>query len=300
MFFQEPELQYEVTVEQPDPHFAKLLQQAIGGQEGEMRVAMQYMFQAWALPEEYEEYRTLLMETAAEELGHIEMLATAVTKNLRGSSAEMDDDARETAAAAASMTGQNPRQFLSAGQSAMPVDSNGVPFTGGYIAASGNLAGDLYANVMAEATGRTLATRLWEYTDDPGMKDMLSYLIARDTMHQNQWLQALETLDDPVPVPASFPQDQENQDFNYTFVSTRRETQPNPEYPWTQGETPDGNGQFSYAAEQSGDGNVVAPDPDPMTNNDPNRVAQSARSADSTDAEANSPSESADAADSSE
>ncbi|WP_323173706.1 manganese catalase family protein [Natrialba sp. PRR66] len=282
MFFQEPELQYEVTVEQPDPHFAKLLQQAIGGQEGEMRVAMQYMFQAWALPEGYEEYRNLLMETAAEELGHIEMLATAVTKNLRGSPKQMSEDAQETAATAAAMTGQNPRQFLSAGQSAMPVDSNGVPFTGGYIAASGNLAGDLYANVMAEATGRTLATRLWEYTDDPGMKDMLSYLIARDTMHQNQWLRALETLDDPVPVPASFPQKQENQEFNYTFISTRREEQPDPGYPWTQGESPDGMGEFSYAAEQPGDGEVIAPQPDPMTNDEPNRTSESDDSDDST------------------
>ena len=272
MFFQEPELQYEVTVEEPDPNFAKLLQQAIGGQEGEMRVALQYMFQAWALPEEYEEYRNLLMETAAEELGHIEMLASAVTKNLRGSAKQMSEEAQETASTAAAMTGQNPRQFLSSGQSAMPVDSNGVPFTGNYIVASGNLAGDLYANVMAESTGRTLATRLWEYTDDPGMKDMLSYLIARDTMHQNQWLEALETLDDPVPVPASFPQEQENQEFNYTFMSTRRDAQPDPEYPWTQGESPDGNGQFSYAADQPGDGPVVAPEPDPMTNNEANRT----------------------------
>ena len=39
---------------------------------------------------------------------------------------------------------------------------------------------------MAEATGRILATRLYEMTDDPGMKDMLSFLIARDSMHQNQ------------------------------------------------------------------------------------------------------------------
>ncbi|MFB1065335.1 manganese catalase family protein [Natrinema sp. H-ect4] len=280
MFFQEPELQYEVTVEEPDPHFAKLLQQAIGGQEGEMRVAMQYMFQAWALPEGYEEYRNLLMETAAEELGHIEMLASAVTKNLRGSSQQMSEDAQETAATAEAMTGQSPRQFLSAGESAMPVDSNGAPFTGNYIVASGNLAGDLYANVMAESTGRTLATRLWEYTDDPGMKDMLSYLIARDTMHQNQWLQALETLDDPVPVPASFPQEQENQEFNYTFMSTRREAQPDPEYPWTQGEAPDGKGQFSYAAEQPGDGEVIAPQPSPMTNDTPNRTDESSDSSD--------------------
>ncbi|MFC7232275.1 manganese catalase family protein [Saliphagus sp. GCM10025308] len=270
MFFQEPTLQYEVTVEEPDPHFAKLLQQAIGGQEGEMRVALQYMFQAWALPEEYEAYRNLLMETAAEELGHIEMLATAVTKNLRGSPKQMREESENAAAAAAAMTGQNPRQFLSVGLSAMPVDSNGVPFTGGYIAASGNLAGDLYANVMAEATGRTLATRLWEYTDDPGMKDMLSYLIARDTMHQNQWLEALESLEDPVPVPASFPQEEENQEFNYAFMSTRREPQEDPGYPWTEGDSPDGKGEFSYLAEQPGDGEVVAPDPDPKTYNDPN------------------------------
>jgi Mn-containing catalase len=50
MFFHEPELQYGVVVEEPDPHFAKLLQQAIGGQEGEMRVAMQYMSRRWRSP----------------------------------------------------------------------------------------------------------------------------------------------------------------------------------------------------------------------------------------------------------
>ncbi|WP_394742247.1 manganese catalase family protein [Natronococcus roseus] len=269
MFFHEPELQYEVTVDEPDPHFAKLLQQAIGGQEGEMRVAMQYMFQAWALPEEYEEYRNLLMETATEELGHIEMLATAITKNLRGSSKRMSEDAEDVASTAASMTGQNPRQFLSAGQSAMPVDSNGVPFSGGYVVASGNLAGDLYANVMAEGTGRTLATRLYEYTDDPGMQDMLSYLIARDTMHQNQWLAALESLEDPVPVPASFPQEEENQEVNYSFMSTRRDPQSDPEAPWTQGAAPDSKGEFSYLAEQPGDGSGIPPESDPSTYNIP-------------------------------
>jgi Mn-containing catalase len=50
------------------------------------------------------------------------------------------------------------------------------------------------ANVAAEAVGRTLATRLLEMTDDPGMKDLLKFLIARDTMHQQQWLAVLEEL----------------------------------------------------------------------------------------------------------
>ena len=35
-------------------------------------------------------------------------------------------------------------------------------------------------------------------TDDPGMKDMLRFLIARDTMHQEQWLAVLEELGGPA------------------------------------------------------------------------------------------------------
>ena len=82
--------------------------------------------------------------------------------------------------------------------------------------ASGNIAGDIYANVTAEGTGRTLATRLYNMTNDPGMKEMLVYLIARDTMHQNQWMAVIEELKaerPQMPVPSSFPQEQENQDF---------------------------------------------------------------------------------------
>jgi Mn-containing catalase len=39
---------------------------------------------------------------------------------------------------------------------------------------------------MVESMGRLLATLLYEMTNDPGMKDMLSFLIARDIMHENQ------------------------------------------------------------------------------------------------------------------
>lgn len=94
-FFHNEPLQYEVEVEQPDPEFAKMLQQAIGGAEGEMRVSLQYMFQAFGVPQDKSEYRQLLMETAAEELGHIEMLATAVSKNLQGAREHQVREARD-------------------------------------------------------------------------------------------------------------------------------------------------------------------------------------------------------------
>ena len=47
MFYHDGKLQYEVRVDKPDPQFAKMLQQAIGGIEGEMKVCLQYLFQAF-------------------------------------------------------------------------------------------------------------------------------------------------------------------------------------------------------------------------------------------------------------
>ena len=253
MFYHDNELQYEVEVEDPDPYFAKMLQEAIGGVEGEMRVALQYMFQAFGQPKEKQEYRNLLMETAAEELGHIEMLATAVTKNLQGAPEEMRREARENDAVIdAMMQGGQPRQALSAGLHAMPVDANGNAFSGNFIVASGNLAADMYANIMAESTGRLLATRLYEMTDDPGMEDMLAYLIARDTMHQNQWHAALEEMGETVPVPASFDQEKENQEYSYEFMSTFREDREDPHERWTEGVSIDGKGEFSFGTQPGG------------------------------------------------
>lgn len=83
MFYADGKLQYPVVVEKPNPQFARALQQAIGGVEGEIRVCMQYFFQAMGARGN-PKYRDLLLNTATEEMGHIEMLATAVALNLEG------------------------------------------------------------------------------------------------------------------------------------------------------------------------------------------------------------------------
>lgn len=269
MYYHDDKLQYPVEVEEPDPVFAKMLQEAIGGVEGEMRVCLQYLFQAFGVPDEHEEYRKLLLETATEEMGHIEMLATAVAKNLEGAPVELREEMGQDGAVAAAMSGMMPRQYLSSGLNAMPVDANGAPFNASYIVASGNLAADMYANVMAESTGRLLACRLYEMTDDSGMKDMLSYLIARDAMHQNQWLKALHSLGDPddpfdhLPIPNSFPDEKMPEEFDYSFLSTTREKEEY-EAPWTHGESVDGKEDFSFLHEldlEGGTRSVTGSDP---------------------------------------
>src|SRR3712207_6185334 len=90
MFYHDKKLQYKVRVEKPNPQFARMLQQAIGGIEGEIRVCLQYLFQAWGTRGPVK-YRDMLLNTGTEEMAHIEMLATAVALNLEGAPNEVKD-----------------------------------------------------------------------------------------------------------------------------------------------------------------------------------------------------------------
>lgn len=237
-------LQYHVRVDRPDPVFAKALQQAIGGVQGEIRVALQYLFQAWGARGP-KKYRDLLLETGTEELGHIEMLATAVALNLKGAPLDQEEAARDPMMEAI-LGGMNPQHVLSSAMCAMPIDASGVPFNCSHVYASGNAAADMLANVMAESTGRMLAVQLYKMTDDAGMKDMLRFLIARDTMHQNQWLAAWEEMGgrENHPIPNNFPQEEELAEYAYAFLSTGTSEAPKPTGSWTEGKSYDGRGKF--------------------------------------------------------
>ena len=261
MFFHHKELAYKVRVDKPNPVFARMLQQAIGGPEGEMRVMNQYLFQAWGYRGPAK-YRDLLLSTGTEEIGHIELLATAVAMNLEGAKSEMVDEVVTNPAVAARMGALEPRHFLSGGLGAMPSDANGTPFNAVCIDAGGNLIANMRANVAAEAIGRTLATRLWELTDDPGMKDMLQFLIARDTMHQQQWLAVLEEL--PPEAALNAPGDFENEGgFNDVAYSHYNHTdQPlDGDARWATGASLDGKGEFRVEDPVRGDVPSLQPAP---------------------------------------
>ena len=255
MYYHDSRLQHPVKVTEPDPAFARSLQQAIGGVEGEIRVCMQYFFQAWNARGPDNRYRDMLLHTATEEISHIEMLATAVALNLETAPAHLQEEGVRDKLVGAVMGGERPRaaiegmihkQMLSAGLGAMPIDSDGVPFDMSHIYASGNLAADMTANVAAESTGRVLAVRLYNQAHDEGMRDMLSFLIARDTMHQNQWLAVIEDLGgfaSQFPIPNSFPQESEKNEFSYKYFVTSTDGT-YPEGRWSTGESIDGKGQF--------------------------------------------------------
>ncbi|QFG68433.1 manganese catalase family protein [Ornithinimicrobium pratense] len=249
MFFHRQELQFKATPDKPDAVFARKLQEVLGGQYGEITVAMQYGFQSWNshLPGKY---RDMLFGIGAEEMGHVEMLATMIAQLLEDAPLGITKDAVQAdPTVAAVMGGMDVQHAIVAGAGARPVDSNGNPWSGAYITASGNLMADFHANANAEMQGRVQVARLYHMTDDSGVRDLLAFLLARDTMHQNQWLRAIEQLKEDgleqLPVPSNFPQKKEVTEVSYQYLNFSDGAAAG-DGPWASGPTPDGNGEFSY------------------------------------------------------
>lgn len=76
MFKHEKQLFHPVEVERPNSQYAVLLQEQLGGGNGELKAAMQYMSQSFRIKDP--EIKDLFLDIAAEELGHMEMVAQTI------------------------------------------------------------------------------------------------------------------------------------------------------------------------------------------------------------------------------
>ncbi|PSB15291.1 manganese catalase [filamentous cyanobacterium CCP1] len=276
MFYHKKRLQYFTKPENPDPIYAKQLQELIGGPFGEMSVMMQYLFQGWNCRGPAK-YKDMMLDIGTEEIGHIEMLANLIAHLVDKAPPDVQEKAATDPIVKGVMGGtktedlimasMNPKHAIMSGGGATATDSVGYPWNGNYIVASGNLMADFLSNVQAEAQGRLQAVRLFEMSTDPGVKDTLSYMIARDTMHQNQWLAAIEELKadglEDLPVPSRFPRELEKQEASYQFWNLSEGTE-SKEGRWANGQSPDGKGQFEYLENPEPQGPVgEAPMPNP-------------------------------------
>jgi Mn-containing catalase len=236
------DLQFEAKPDKPDPAFARRLQEVLGGQWGEMTVATQYLLQGWncRLPGKYKD---MLLDIGTEELAHVEMLVTMIDRLLTAPMKETDSLSEEQAH-------MNPQHLIVNGGGAYYRDSMGLPWSGGYVTASGNLMADFHYNATAEMQGRLQVARLYNMTDDKGVQNMLRFLLARDRMHQNQWLAAIEELKadgiEDIPVPDAFTEDAD-MDRAYAFIHASDGPSAT-EGRWASGPTPDGKGTFTTEA----------------------------------------------------
>lgn len=265
MFHHAKELQFNARVTRPDPRFARLLLEQFGGGNGELKAAMQYFVQAFAARRPYPDKYDLLMDIATEELSHLEIVGATITMLLDGVNGELKDasgtepiSALKEAAAENPITklmsggaGEkerlihealfNPQFLVLTGGGPALTNSQGVPWQGSYVNANGDLTVDLRSDIAAESRAKIVYEYLMKFTDDPGVRDTLGFLMTREIAHFKMFQAALET------IQPNFPPGVLQGDPRHTHTYFNMSNGADARGPWNQGQGPWGPGeQWTY------------------------------------------------------
>ena len=197
MFYHVKNLIHPIVDDRPDPSAANALQEGLGGQFGEMRTMMQFLFQSFNFRGDGIPYLDLIHGVAMEEISHVELVTKTISKLLDGApgydGGKFDTPGDSTVLDMAKEQ-QNPHHFIVGAQAALPVDAAGNPWSGSYVHNHGNLVLDLLDNLVLEATGRLQKSRIYQMSDNKTLRSTISFLIVRDGAHQMAFAKALETL----------------------------------------------------------------------------------------------------------
>ncbi len=178
----------------PDPAGAAAVQELMGGRFGEMSTFMNYTFQSFNFRNRQgaRPFYDLVANIAAEEFGHIELVAAAINTMLTGAT---PTNGRTGKAPLAAVKGiGNPHHFLAGGQGALPQNSQGRPWTGDYVFSSGDLIEDLTHNFFLETGARNNKLKVYEMVEHPAARALTGYLLVRGGVHQVAYARAVERL----------------------------------------------------------------------------------------------------------
>src|SRR5205807_3940115 len=121
----------EIVPDEPDPAAANALQEGLGGQVGEMRTMMPYLFQSFNFRGNAKPYRDLIQGIGVEEISHVELIATTITRLLDGSPRYKGDGTPGEGGSTPlnmALSQGNIQHYLVGAQGAMPVDAAGNPW----------------------------------------------------------------------------------------------------------------------------------------------------------------------------
>src|SRR4051794_6818514 len=180
----------------PDPAGAAAVQELMGGKFGEMSTLMNYTFQSfnYRYRQGTRPFYDLIANIAAEEYGHIELVAATINTMLTGAG---DGTGNSTAPdnALEDLKGEPYKQhYLFGGKGALPADSHGKPWDGSYVHSSGDLVEDLTHNYFLETGARSGKLRVYEMCSHPAARALTGYLLVRGGVHQVAYARALENL----------------------------------------------------------------------------------------------------------
>ena len=182
MFKHEKMLFHPVGVERPNPQYAALLQEQLGGANGEMKSAMQYMSQSFRIKDQ--QIKDLFLDIAAEELGHMEMVAQTINM-LNGH----DVDAEKVCAGEIQthvLLGLNPGL----------INASGYSWTADYVTVTGDLCADLLSNIASEQRAKVVYEYLYRQIDDAKVRETIDFLLNREEAHNQMFRDAFNQVQD--------------------------------------------------------------------------------------------------------
>jgi Mn-containing catalase len=244
VFYHVKELQFDARVSGPDPRFASLLLEQFGGGNGELKAAMQYFTQAFATKKPFPKTYDLLMDIAAEEFSHLEIVGATIMMLLQGVNGQLKD-AAERADLMRLLNGNkqerdeliqqsmaDPQFLCLTGGGPKLTNSQGVPWSGSYVNANGDPTVDLRSNIAAESRAKIVYEYLLQFTDDPHVQATLQFLMTREIAHFQQFQAALETIE------PNFPPGVLQGDPRYTHLYFNMSNGESVRGPWNEGQGP--------------------------------------------------------------
>lgn len=251
MFYHVKDLQFNARVSSPDPRFARVMLEAFGGANGELKSALQYFVQAFSCHNPHPDKYDMLMDIATEELGHLEIVGATIQMLLGPVGGKMADVVEnmeirpmmDGPAAKEDFIHQaftNPQFLVGAAGSPVLTDSNGNPWTAAYVSANADLTVDLRSNMAGECRAKLGYEKLIPLTDDPLVKETLVFLMTREVTHFQQFEAALATIEPNFP-PGVFQTSPKysNLYFNLSKGDDARG-------PWNEGKSTRLNEQWQY------------------------------------------------------
>jgi Mn-containing catalase len=180
----------------PDPDGAAAVQELMGGRFGEMSTLMNYTFQSFNFRgrQGARPFYDLVANIAAEEYGHIELVAATINTMLTGASDSADGNGSLGDALSGVKSARNSQQFIAGGQGALCQDSMGKPWSGDYVFSSGDLVEDLTHNFFLETGARNNKLKVYEMAPHPAARALTGYLLCRGGVHQVAYARAIEKL----------------------------------------------------------------------------------------------------------
>lgn len=176
MFKHEKLLFHPVGVERPNPQYAVLLQEQLGGGNGELKAAMQYMSQSFRIKDP--EIKDLFLDIAAEELGHMEMVAQTINM-LNGHDVDaMNVNVGEIQTHV--LLGLNPGL----------INASGYSWTGDYVTVTGDLCADLLSNIASEQRAKVVYEYLYRQIEDKKVRETIDFLLNREEAHNQMFRDA--------------------------------------------------------------------------------------------------------------